>query len=219
MPSPRESRAALKLITGEAVGSTLDLLSRLNGSPEVQRAALLDGVPGLIAYYSNGSAALAADFYDEERELAGVTSRFISAAVVDDRTVNVRRGIAWASEPIFADDLELAGKRMSEIVQLETARPYRDTILTNRVNDPAAAGWRRITAGGCKLCRMLADRGAVYREATARFATHTNCHCTAQPVFKTDVGEEASVMQYKASRKNRTAAQRANLRDYLDTYY
>jgi hypothetical protein len=219
MPSPRESRAALKLITGEAVGSTLDLLSRLNGSPEVQRAALLDGVPGLIAYYSNGSAALAADFYDEERELAGVTSRFTSAAVIDDRTVKVRRGIAWASEPIFADDLELAGKRMSEVVQLETARPYRDTILTNRANDPAAAGWRRITAGGCKLCRMLADRGAVYREATARFATHTNCHCTAQPVFKTDVGEEASVMQYKASRKNRTAAQRANLRDYLDTYY
>jgi hypothetical protein len=221
MPTPRESRAALKLLTTEAVTTSLDLLTRLNGSPEVRRAALLDGIPGLIDHYSDGSATLAADFYDEEREIAGVTSRFTSTAVVEDRTVKIRRAVAWSAEPLILDpnDVLAASARLAEVVQLETARPYRDTILTNRANDPAAAGWRRITAGGCKLCRMLADRGAVYREATARFATHTNCHCTAQPVFKTDVGEEASVMQYKASRKNRTAAQRAHLRDYLDTYY
>jgi len=218
MPSPRESRAALKLLTTEAVAVSLDLLTRVGGSPEVRRAALLDGVPGLIDYYSDGSAALAADFYDEQRDLAGVSSRFTSAAVVLDRTVKVRRGIAWASEPLFADDLELSGKRIAEIVQLETARPFRDTILTNRQNDPDAAGWRRITGGGCAFCKALAARGAVYKQSTARFASHPGCHCTAQPVFKTDVGEEASVLQYKASRRTNSPESRAKIREWIAQY-
>jgi hypothetical protein len=220
--TPNESRAALKLLTGEAVSMSADLLARLKGSPEVRRAALLEGVPGLIDYYSDGSAALAADFYEEERELAGVTSRFTPEAVVADRTVKIRSAVAWSAAPLLIDpdDLLTASLRLGEVVQLETARPFRDTILTNRANDPASAGWRRIArAGGCKMCRMLADRGAVYRESTVRFATHPHCNCTAQPVFKTDVGEEASVMQYKASRRNRTAAQRSQLRSFLDSYY
>ena len=219
MLSPLESRSALRLLTAEALATSLDLLARIDGSPEVRRAALLETVPALIEHYGEGAATLAADFYDEQRELAGEASSFTSEAVVADRTVKTRSAIAWAAAPLFTDDLDLSGKRLTEVVQLETARPFRDTILTNRANDPAAAGWRRITKGGCQLCRMLADRGAVYREATARFATHPNCHCTAQPVFKTDVGEEASVEQYKASRRGRTAKQRAALREYLDTNY
>jgi hypothetical protein len=63
---------------------------------------------------------------------------------------------------------------------------------------------------------MLADRGAVYKESTARFASHPNCFCSAQPVFgENDTGEEASVIQYIASRRSRTPEQRAVLRDYL----
>jgi len=103
---------------------------------------------------------------------------------------------------------------------LETSRPYRDTILENRKRDPSAVGWRRITNGGCKLCRMLADRGAIFMDTTARFAAHTNCKCTAQPVFSTgDYGEEASVMQYMASQKRSTPTSRARLREYLNTNY
>lgn len=221
MTTPRESKAALELLTGEAVDTAVDLLSRVRGSAEVRRAALLDGVPEVIGHYALGSATLAVDFYEDQRELAGVRSRFASDVVVEDRTVQIRRAVAWSAAPLFLDpdDLLTASARLTEVVQPEVANPYRDTILTNRRNDPESAGWRRITNGGCKLCRMLADRGAVYRSTTATFATHPNCHCTAQPVFKTDVGEEASVMQYKASRRSRTAAQRADLRDYLDTYY
>jgi len=219
MPSPRESRAALKLLTTEAVGMSLDLLARIKGSPEVRRAALLDGVPGLIGYYSDGSAALAADFYDEERELAGVSSRFTSEAVVLDRTVKIRRGIAWASDPLFVDDRDLAGARMAEIVQLNTARPFRDTILTNRQNDPAAIGWKRVTSGGCAFCKALASRGATYKEETAHFASHPNCHCTAAPVFRNgETGPEASVTQYMASRRNRTPEQRERIRDWISAF-
>jgi hypothetical protein len=226
MPSARESRAALQLVTGEALATAGDLVGRLRGRPEVRRLALLDSVPSLIGYYSDGSAALAADFYEEERELAGVRDRYPVEPVVLDRVVKQRRGIAWATEPLFTDPevADAAGllvaSRIAEVVQLEVARPYRDTITQNRRRDPAAIGWRRITAGGCKLCRMLADRGAVYKESTARFAAHRLCHCTAQPVFVgQDAGEEASVIQYVASKRSRTPAQQAALRDYLDSFY
>jgi len=219
MPSPRESRAALKLLTAEAVAGSSDLLSRFSGSPEVRRAALLESVPALIEYYSDGSAALAADFYDEERELAGVSSRFRSEPVVLDRTVKIRRGIAWASDPLFEDDEVLAGARLAEIVQLNTARPFRDTILTNRKKDPAAIGWKRVTSGGCSFCKALASRGSVYKEATAHFAAHPNCHCTASPVFLGgDSGPEASVIEYMASKRNRTPEQRERIREWISAF-
>jgi hypothetical protein len=109
---------------------------------------------------------------------------------------------------------------LAEVVQLETARPYRDTILTNRRADPNSVGWRRITSGACRFCRMLADRGAVYREASATFAAHPNCNCTAQPVFvANDPGTEVGVIQYMASRRNKTPETRRRVRDYLDANY
>lgn len=224
MTTASEAREALQLVTGEAIDVSTDLLSRVNGSPEVQRAALLEAVPEVIAYYSDGSSALAADYYEEERERAAVNSRFSAQAVVADRTVKVRRAVAWASEPLFeiaaAASSILAASRLTEVVQSEVARPFRDTITTNRKRDPDSVGWRRITAGGCKFCRLLADRGAVYKASTVRFAAHTNCHCTAQPVFTTnDTGIEASVMQYRASQKTRTPKQRARLREYLNSFY
>lgn len=220
MPTPRESRAELKRLTEASVAEANELLTRLPGGAEQRRALLLDGVPSLIEYYAEGSAALAADFYDEQRDLANVRQTYTSELVLVDRTVKIRRAIVWAAEPLALLDEELAGKRLAEVVQLESARPYRDTITTNQKRDPAAVGWRRVTAGGCQMCRMLADRGAVYKEATARFATHPNCNCTAQPVFGVDdFGEEASAMQYMASRRSRSPEQKQALRDYLDTYY
>lgn len=221
MTTARESRTQLNAVTGEALAVSLDLLERVQGAPTVQRAALLEGIPEIVAYYSLGSAALAADFYDEARERAGVTRAFATEPVVLDRTVKVRRAVAWASEPLFVAGAGLlAVSRFEEVVQLEVARPYRDTILTNRRSDPESVGWRRITAGGCKFCRMLADKGAIYKHDTARFAAHPSCHCTAEPVFKTnDTGVEASVMQYVASKRQRTAEEKARLRDHLNEFF
>jgi hypothetical protein len=220
MSSADESRAALKLVTGSAVNVSLDLMRRLRGSPQVVRAALLDGIPEIIGYYSEGSAALAADFYETQREAAGAVGRFVPEIVVADRVVKTRRGIAWASQPLFDGSGDLVGGRLAEVVQLEVARPYRDTITTNRQNDPSAVGWRRVTSGGCKLCRMLADRGAIYKESTALFAAHTNCNCTAEPVFRGgETGPEASAMQYRASSRNRTPEQQTALRDFLNSNY
>lgn len=222
MVTADESKRALRLLTSESVDTAVEALVRVSGSPTARRAALLNSVPEIIGYFSEGSAALAVDFYEEERERAGVRDRsFVTSLVVDDRTVKIRRGVAWAADPLFSDEEEVAAARLAEIVQLETARPYRDTILANRRADPQAVGWRRNASGSaCAFCRMLADRGAVYRQATVRFAAHPNCYCTAQPVFRdNDPGTEVGVIQYVASRRSKTPAQRAQLRAYLSAVY
>lgn len=221
MPTALEYRAALSVVTEAAGETVLDSLASATGDPVIERAFLLDTVPGVIDYYALGAAGLAADAYEDARETAGVRTGFAAVTVTADRTVKIRRAVAWASEPLWQDDKETTAKRLQAIVQPEVANPYRDTILGNRARDPESVGWRRIArAGACRFCLMLAARGAVYKRGTVRFAGHSHCHCTAEPVF--DTGEpifEASEIQYRASAKKQTPASRARLKDYLDTYY
>lgn len=216
MPSPSESRAALRLVTGAAVTVVTQLVPEQPENAADARLALVEAVPGLVGYYADGSAALAADFYDDEREIAAPRRRFSAEPVVADREEKIRRAVVWATGPWFGEDTEsTVTDRLSEVVQLETARPYRDTITTNSRRDPSSVGWRRVASGGCKFCSMLAGRGAVYKQETAHFASHKHCHCTAQPVFDGQGGEEASTIQYLASKRRRSEADRKRLRDYL----
>lgn len=218
MVTALESKAQLTLLGDDAEDTARWMLRRSSGRWESRRLQLLDTVPVVLAFYSEGSAALAVDFYDESR--VGVSGAgYAASPVVLDRTVKIRRGVAWASEPLSVDDDDLAAARLVQLMRSEMARPYRDTILTNRQRDPQAVGWTRIARGSasCKFCRMLADRGAVYREATVRFAAHDECMCTAAPVFKGgERGPEASTIQYMASKRRRTSKEKALLRDYLE---
>jgi hypothetical protein len=198
------------------------LLPSLSGSPESMRGDLLDLTPSLITAYTDGSSALAADWYDDLREEVRPPRLYLAEPVIPDRAEKIGRMVAWASEPLFAPepDVEQVALRLLPQVQKEIARPFRDTMVTNRRRDPSAIGWRRISSGtGCKFCRMLADKGAIFKESTARFAAHAHCHCTAAPVFEGQDGPEASVMQYVASQRRRSAKDRARLREYLDANY
>lgn len=221
MPSPAESRAVLQLVTAAAVDAATQIL-KITADPAGARTAALDMVPALIAYYQDGSSALAADFYDQEREQAAAAGRYAAEPIVVDRMEKIGRAVAWATAPLVdPTDLGDPGERLAEVVQLETARPYRDTIRTNVHRDPAAVGWERVASGsGCKMCRMLADRGAVYKQETANFATHGHCHCTARPVFEGQkAGPEANVMQYTASKRRHTQKDRETLRNYLNEHF
>lgn len=214
MVTALESKQTLVLVGDDAV-DTADWLARgTSGSFESRRFQLLDSVPGVIDYYSQGSSALAADFYEESRAAAGVTGSYAADAVVLDRTLKIRRAIAWASDPLDSDDLEAAILRLQSVVRSEVNRPYRDTIIANRKRDPAAAGWRRIArSSGCGMCKMLASRGAVYRQSTAWFAAHNDCSCTCEPVFSAnDTGEPLSAGQFIGSKRNPTPAQKARLK-------
>lgn len=223
MLTARESQAALRRVVDESVASSVLLLSRVRGSGTVRRAALLDGVPALIDHFGAASGTLALDQYQGERARAGVRSGYAARIFVEDRTVKIRRAVAWASDPLMVGDDEGSASRLTEVVSLETARPYRETIAQNVRRDPEAAGWRRIaSASACKLCRMLADKGAIYKRDTVHFAAHDNCTCTAQPRFgPNDYGDvEASTLQYQANGgRLRTAKQKAELRAYLNSFY
>lgn len=219
MPSALESRRALNLVASTAVASSLQLLRSTSGSAEQRRYDLLGGVPEVIGYYQDGTGALAADFYEDERSAANVAGTYTANVVLVDRTVKIRRAIAWAADPLFDGDDALSEARLAEVVQLETARTFRDTVTGNTARDPEAIGWRRVSSGGCRFCAMLAARGAVYKESTVRFAAHTNCHCSVAPAFVGYDGPEADVEQYRASRRNRTPAQQAQLREYLNEHF
>lgn len=217
MATALESKAALSLVTVAGMGAVVSLFEQSLAQPEQQRAYLLETVPSAIEYYSFGAAALAADFYDDEREREAAPRLYIAEPIIADRVIDIRRAVAWASEPLFDGATDVSLGRLADVVQLETSRPYRDTITINRSRDPAAVGWRRIArASSCRFCKMLADKGAVYIDRTARFAAHGHCQCTAQPVFSSsEFGEEANALQYMASKRNRTPAQKAQLREYL----
>jgi len=220
--SASQVRAALVALADVGVTRLAGVLPSLSGSPSEVRGALLDLTPALIATYTDGSSALAADWYDELRDEVSPPKRFSAEPFIADRGEKIGRMVAWASEPLFAPepDVQKVALRLLPNVQKEIARPFRDTITTNTTRDPSAVGWRRVSSGtGCKLCRMLADRGAVYKESTARFATHESCHCSAAPAFRDGDGPEASTLQYVASQRRRSEKDRARLRDYLNEHY
>lgn len=218
--TPQESKAALRILTNDAADTIEWTLRRSSGSFERRRFQLLETGSALVGYYSEGSAALAVDFYDESRADARAAGGFAATPVILDRTVKIRRGIAWASEPLSVDDEAAALGRLAEIMRSEVVRPYRDTIIQNQRRDPASAGWKRIASGAaCGFCKALAARGAVYKQATADFAAHDNCTCTCAPVFKGgELGPEADVMQYMASKRRRTPKERERIREWAAEY-
>jgi hypothetical protein len=179
--------------------------------------------------HANG-IELAEDAYRQMRREAGESGRVAFVLPTLDRG-KMRAELLYLG-PRSAKQALATGQRIprvAEAVFTQTTREAllqamagpRETIRRTAVSDPRAAGWKRITnTGACQFCRMLADRGAVYRERTATFSAHRGCGCSAAPVFLGgEVGPEASVQQYLASRKTRTKEQRQQLRDYLNTNY
>lgn len=213
-----ESKRALTLLGDDAEDTARWMVERTAGSFESRRLQLLDTVPGVIGYYSDGSAALAADAYMDAR--TGVAGSFVAAPIVLDRAVKIRRGVAWASDPLRVGDIELSAARMSKLVRTEMTRPYRDTTLRNGASDGQFAGYKRIArASSCGFCKALADRGAVYKKNTAYFAAHDDCQCTAAAAFVGQPhGPEASVMQYTASKRRRTPAEKARINEWAASY-
>ena len=219
--SPEQVRQALVVVTQAGQAEVAKAVSGMD-SPDEIRDTLLEVAPDSVAYWSDGSAALAVDWYDDLRDESPAKGRFTAEPVVDLRAEKIRRGIRWGVDPLYAatPDEGAMLARVLPIVQKEIATPFRDTVTVNGHRDPASVGWRRIARpDGCKFCRMLADKGAIFKRDTALFAAHKTCHCTAQPVFDGQGGEEASVMQYLASKKRRSEADKARLREYLNANY
>lgn len=230
---PDEVRTSLTVVTTVAAAEVVASAEPAQSAEEL-RALLFVAAPILIGDYSDGTAALALEWYEELREVASPRRTFTPEPirlVTDDY---IRSVIAATTEALAGSTtetfpelkktvLELVGASVPEIV----ADGFRDTMTTNAINDPASAGWLRFARpNACKFCKMLAAKGAVFTEKTARFAAHGavvggkrkggDCMCIAGPEFGgKDKWAEATPMQYLASKRVRSAKEKARLREYL----
>lgn len=221
--SPEQTRAGLAVVSTAAAAEVASVAS--SASPGELRAALFAAVPLIVGDYADGAAALALDWYEDLREDAAPVSRFVPELVprLSDDDVATMVAVTTADlrdlDAFDAEVEQLTAEVMRDItgeVSKAVADSFRDTITGNTEADPAAAGWRRhARPGACKFCLMLAAKGAVYTEATARFAAHVNCSCIVGPEFG-EPDETATAMQYLASLRSRTPSQAAMLRAYLN---
>lgn len=211
---------AQKDLQAVAYAELLDFWRTLDPSDALDTAQRLQAfLPALVQDYGEVGAAAAADFYDELRDAA--PTRAVYTAVMGDPAPveQIQASTRWAASPLFGGSgPEAALVNVVGITSKLVLAPSRETIVFNTSRDPDARGFMRVTSdGACRFCRFLADRGAVYRADTARFAAHGHCHCSAVPSWD-ESAAPASVEQYLASTRRRSPSDRARLRAALDDY-
>lgn len=232
--SPDEVRQGL-IVVASTGAAELTASTAAAQSPGEVRSALFATAPLVAETYGQAAAVLGADWYEELRDEADLSDLFVPEPVLNFDEDSVRAMVAVVTAPL--EDLskqaeaeiealyeQILADVVAEVereIQKEIVTGFRDTITENAKADPGAAGWKRhAQPDACKFCRMLAAKGAVYTEETARFAAHTNCYCIAGPAFGgQEIWAQATPMQYLASQRKRTEAERAQLREYLNRKY
>lgn len=161
----------------------------VQGSPILVKNALLEFFPELVAAYGDTAALLAADFYDELRDVPPSAKRFtalLSDPVDSDQAQAAAR---WALGPLFAaepDPVQVLAN-LSGVAQRLVLQSGRDTIARSSFLDPVRTAFARVPTGTktCRFCIMLASRGAIYASsASAGEANkyHGDCDCVPTPI-------------------------------------
>jgi hypothetical protein len=189
----------------------LDALWREVRDAAEARTALQDVLPALIDTYGLAAASLAADWYDELRDKVAAKGAF-TAIPTDIKDAGTQALIGWATST--ANDLPGLQGLVLGGMQRRIANFSRLTVTESSIADPGALGWERVGSGECDFCRMLIGRGAVYSEATADFASHDHCRCSAVPAFD---GEPRPVKPYSPSLRQSPADQ-ARAREWIASH-
>ena len=157
----------------------LSRLWRLVANGAAADEALHDLLPAIVREYGAAGGAMAAEWYDQQREKVDAKGRFFAAPIpADDRGAHALVGWATATA---TDDATLKALILGG-TQRRLADHVRLTVASNSIDDRAAKGWRRVGDGNsCEFCSMLLGRGAVYTEASADFSSHDHCGCGAEP--------------------------------------
>ncbi|MFF0588404.1 hypothetical protein ACFYWD_20805 [Streptomyces sp. NPDC003781] len=160
----------------------------------------LAAMQAVIDQYSFASAALGAEFYDAQRDAAGVPGVFTASVTDPPPEGKTEASLRWATKDVWEREpdvateaqsqpldvrLEQAAKKAEAVAQKLVADTGRSTVLEAVRQDPQATAWARTAAlGACAFCRLLAARGAVFKRDTVGFRAHDGCHCAATPVFR-----------------------------------
>lgn len=182
-----------------ATWRTVDL-----ANPDEAAEAARDTLPVIAVAYTLASSTLAADFYEDLRDAAGVAGSFVAELADGPDLDRVDALLGWGLAPLYPSDPTIATpnpdkalSRLSGGLQRVVANSDRDTIAGNAARDPAKARWaRHASANACAFCALLATRDAAYRseEAALRVVSrrarrkrgekyHDWCRCAAIPVW------------------------------------
>ena len=158
----------------------LSRLWRLVANGAAADEALHDLLPAIVREYGSAGGALAAEWYDQQREKVGAAGRYFADPIpADDRGAHALVGAALkqATTDGALQVLILGG------VQRRIADHLRLTVASNSVADRASQGWVRVGEGACKSgwCDQYLD-GEV-RTVAYDFPAHDNCNCSAVPAF------------------------------------
>lgn len=220
-----ELRAANESIAGMVEEALAGFVGSFDlARPEAMTAEMLAFVPLVVTQYGDIAAAVSADWYDEQRSLNRVPGGFRAQLAAPVPTPQVEGTVRRVAGHLFRGTANLLLPALVDKAVDYALRPGRDTIAGSAVADPQAAGWRRVTrAASCDFCRFLAARGAVYKKATADFASHGHCHCAAVPSWDADA-PEVDVRAYRASQRTSAMSDaqrevhRENVRSWLTEF-
>jgi hypothetical protein len=215
MPTPADLRSGVSGLAQLANADLARIWASLKTAVQA-REALREVLPGLIEKYGSAAATYAADWYDDLRLELNVSGRFTSVPA-EIANIGTDALAGWAVTPLFQKEPDWATALV--LVQGGTQRRIanvaRETVTRSSLLDPRADGWQRVGSGECEFCALLIGRGAVYREATADFASHDHCNCAAVPAFG---GRERPVKPYTPSNANISDADRRRVREYIRTH-
>ena len=169
-------RETAKIVT--LADADLTRLWRLVDAGASAETALRDLLPAIVTEYGQVGAALAAEWYDEQRLKAGVGRRFVAEPIAaTDRGSQALVGWALteANDDAALKTLILGG------VQRRILDHSRLTVTQAAVRDPSSEGWVRVGQGECAWCQQYLD--GVVRTVAYDFPAHDNCNCEAVVAF------------------------------------
>jgi hypothetical protein len=174
----------------------------------------IDAVAVLVESYSEVSATLAADFYDGERDAAGVAGGFRVPLADSPPEGQISNSLRWATKDLWPRDedeatvaqlepfdirLEAAMEKADGAVGRLVQNAGRETVQEAVRQDGSAVAYARAAAlGCCYFCALMSSRGAIYKDrgtvgedANDRFVGddsvikyHNYCRCQPIPVFR-----------------------------------
>lgn len=221
--------AALSAVGETTRSAVVELVNRLVEvyGTEVVAGSLLEYVvsnyQALVYLYGDAAMQVVNEFYQTQRNLAGVETAYKLALTERVAPELVRYDVVSALEQSNGD-LELLGSYLSQKAHDEVYSAADRQMNANLRSDPAKPKWALVAhAGACGWCRLMSSRGfQYYSEAKVEHVRHNNCKCTVAVDFDArnpildgyDIG--ALEKEYEAAYKTAGTTKRADLTAAMD---
>lgn len=174
---------------------------------DVELARLVETI---VIPHADAAQAVAYEAYLADRRLAGLPDDY-RPTIRPYSDAKAGSLVGWAKN-LSSSEAGLTGLIVGGISKRINGAA-RELISGATVQDRSARGWQRVARGtSCRFCQMLAGRGAVYTQASSRFASHDNCGCMAVPAWD---GKPVPVAAYTPSDRDIPESQKRQVKKWL----